>query len=407
MFQAGKTIMDHTGPSMRRAIVFAPFFSAESSASRPRRVASVLADFMPVDVVTSDFDHTLKIKRNERQHAPFAKMIYIGVPPYQSNVCAARLVSHLVFSFKAAGYFLLNRGKYGVVYLTAPLNVLAWLVLSLAGTRIKIVDVVDIWPDVLPFSARARRLLAPAFAAWRWFLNSSVGKCDLVMAVSDRFLDEVSRSASHHAQLKRFYIGCRGLRSATPKNSVFTIAYVGNLGHVYDFDTLVDALSEDGLRNRVQLFVIGKGDRQRWLLGELEARGIRHTFFGPVYDQERLAEILGRCHAGFNGFRDTTAAFSYKASTYFAAGLPIVNSMEGDLRSLVENYGLGENYQSENREQLRSCIYRLLENGVTAKAAKCREFFAAQLEEDKICTDIRDFLRAAFAELRPELTPKA
>ena len=73
----------------------------------------------------------------------------------------------------------------------------------------------------------------------------------------------------------------------------------------------------------------------------------------------------------------------------------------------MENYGLGENYQSENREQLRSCIYRLLENGVTAKAAKCREFFAAKLEEDKICTDIRDFLRATFAELRPELTPKA
>jgi len=49
------------------------------------------------------------------------------------------------------------------VYATVPLNVLTWLVFSLAGTKTKIIDVVDIWPDVLPFPMSFRRVLAPIF----------------------------------------------------------------------------------------------------------------------------------------------------------------------------------------------------------------------------------------------------
>jgi glycosyltransferase involved in cell wall biosynthesis len=355
---------------------------------------------MPVDVVTSDFDHSEKVKREERQFLPFDKIVYLKTRPYYSNVGVARLFSHLLFSLKAASYFKNNRAKYDVVYATVPLNGMAWLVFLLAGAKTKIIDVVDIWPDVLPFPPVARKALAPAFAVWKWFFKSAVAKADIVMAVSDVFLHEAASYTNGAASVKRFYIGHERLVSGASKQPVFTIAYVGNLGRLYDFDTLLDVLAEDELRNHVQLFAIGQGDRQEWLIDELERRKIRYRYFGAVFETARLADILRRCHAGFNGYIHTTAAFSYKAATYLAAGLPIINSMTGDLQHLVKEHGLGENYEAGDRIHLRTCILRLMQNGTTDMAANCERFFASHLESGKIRADMKDFFVAKLDKSR-------
>jgi glycosyltransferase involved in cell wall biosynthesis len=378
----------------RRAVVIAPFFSLDAPASRPRFVGSALAELMPVDVVTSDFDHSRKVRRERLQCPPFDQIIYFVARPYYSNVSAGRLISHLLFSFKAAAYFRRNRCKYDVVYATVPLNVLAWLVFSMVGAKTKIIDVVDIWPDVLPFPMSLRRMLAPIFAAWKWFFKSAVAKADIVIAVSDSFIQEASRYASDNASVKRFYIGHERLVSAAPKQPIFTVAYVGNLGLLYDFDTLLDVLAEVKLRNHVQLFIIGQGDRQEWLIDELGRRKIRYRYFGTVFETARLADILRSCHVGFNGYINTTAAFSYKAATYFAAGLPIINSMTGDLQYLVKEHGLGENYEGGDRKQLRDCLLRLMQSGTTVMAANCEKFFTSYLEFSKIRADMKDFLVA-------------
>jgi glycosyltransferase involved in cell wall biosynthesis len=387
------TIGEETG-SPRRAVVFAPFFSGDAPASRPRLVGSILAEMMPVDVVTSDFDHSRKVKRERRQCLPFEQIIYLEARPYRSNVSAGRLISHLLFSFKAAAYFRRNRWKYDVVYATVPLNVLAWLVFSLASENTKIIDVVDIWPDVLPFAPVVRKALALAFAVWKWFFKSAVAKADIVIAVSDSFTQEASRYAKSKAGVQRFYIGHERLVSAVPKEPIFTVAYVGNLGRLYDFDTLLDVLAEVELRNQVQLFVIGKGDRQEWLMDELERRKILYRYFGTVFETVRLANILRSCHVGFNGYFNTTAAFSYKAATYFAAGLPILNSMTGDMQSLVNEHGLGENYEGGDRKQLLDCLLRLIKSDTTIMAANCERFFASYLDPSKLGADMKDFLIA-------------
>lgn len=380
----------------RRAAVFAPFFSGDAPVSRPRFVGSVLAEMMPVDVVTSDFDHARKSKRDQFSCPPFARVVCLPAHSYRSNVGAARLLSHLDLGLKAAAYFWKNREQYDVVYSTVPLNAMTWLVFILARGKTRIIDVVDIWPDVLPFSPLARKFFAPAFALWKWFFKAAVGKADMVMAVSDEFALEAARYASATAMVKRFYIGHERLAAMTEKQPVFTIAYVGNLGRLYDFETLLDVLAGDELRDRVQLFIIGNGDREGWLLRELEARNLHYCFFGAIYDRARLAEILRSCHVGFNGYINTTAAFSYKANTYLAAGLPILNSMDGDLRRLVAAHRLGENYEGGNRRQLGDCIVRLLRNGTAEMAACCESFFSMQLEATGIGAEMSEFIESSL-----------
>jgi len=192
-----------------------------------------------------------------------------------------------------------------------------------------------------------RRVLAPIFAAWKWFFKSAVAKAELVMAVSDSFIQEASHYASDRASVKRFYIGHERLISAAQKQSIFTIAYVGNLGRLYDFDTLLDVLAEAELRNHVQLFVIGKGDRQEWLIGELERRKLHYRFLAQCLSPSVLRTS---CEAATSDLTDTLIQrrhFSYKATTYFAAGLPIINSMTGDLQYLVKKHGWAKTTKQE------------------------------------------------------------
>src|SRR6266702_2308825 len=381
-----------TATQRPRAVVLAPFFSTNEPTNRPRFVGSVLAKMMAVDVVTSDFDHTQKCVREHRQCEPFEHVIYLRTRPYSTNVSVARLVSHLLFAISAAEYFRRNRAKYGVVYATAPLSVLAWMAFSLSGKKTKIIDVVDIWPDVLPFPALAKRALAPVFWVWKWLFKSAVAKADVVLAVSDTFTNEAVTYTNGAAKVKRFYIGHGRLHSEVEKQTTFTIAYVGNIGRLYDFETLLDVLSEDELREHVQLFVIGVGDREKWLIGERDRRQIRYRFFGAVFEAAHLADILRSCHPGFNGYINTTASFSYKATTYFAAGLPVINSMTGDLNRLVVEHGLGENYQGGDRLQLKDCLLRLHHSDTSTMASNCERFFATQVETSKVAADMRDFL---------------
>ncbi len=382
----------HFGNSQRRALVLAQSFSSDMNANRPLSVACVLSRLAHVEVVTTDFDHWTKMIKKKVQVPPIDKIVYLKTLPYRNNVGLMRLISHLLFSISAGLYFLKHRRRFDIVYVTLPFNTLAWLVLRNARAHLKIVDVTDIWPDVLPFNPRQVQRFRPVFSLWRRLFNNAAGTADVMMAVSDSFFEEASKYVKNECRKRRFYLGEVCLRREVPKENILTIAYSGNLGRLYDFETLLDVLTEVELRS-VQVFIVGDGDRREWFLSELNRRGVIHRYFGSVYDPDKLGDILSRAHVGFNGFVNTTAAFSTKASTYFAAGLPILNSMQGDLAQLVTEHGLGFNYRGGERESHKQCLSQIDENSLSRMSHSCLSFFAAELERTKVRDDMHQFLR--------------
>ena len=376
----------------KRALVVAPYFSSVINSNPPLSDACALSELAAVDVLTTDFDHWSKTTREHVQVPPIERIIYLKSMPYRSNISLGRLISHLLFSLKAVRFFLRHRDKYDIVYVTLPFNILGWFILKYSGGKHKIIEVIDIWPDALPFPPRFVQLFRPAFIIWRKFFDRAVEKADVMMAVSDSYFQETIQFVSPHCKSRRFYIGEVNLRADVTKESILTIAYVGNIGHLYDFETLLGAMT-NVKQGFVQLFIVGEGDRRDWLLNELRKRDLRYEYFGQVYDQAKLAGILSRAHVGFNGYMNTTAAFSTKASTYFAAGLPILNSMKGDLRELVATKGLGFNYTGGDCASLKVCLSQLNKNDLIAISQNCTSFFAAELERGKVRRNMVAFLR--------------
>ena len=381
-----------------RIAIIAPFFGFSGGPSRPGFMTDVFAEFGEVEIITTDFDHQTK-KRigNELSNLP-NHVHMIPTLSYFSNIGIRRLLSHLLFGIQAGWFYWRRRSSFDIVYATLPLNLATWLVFLASRRKARIVDVIDIWPDVLPFPDIIKRIFSPAFWFWRILFVASVKKATVLLAVSNCFLDKarqhlIGKPTPSHM----FYIG----HAAWPELKVtqerrLTITYVGNIGHLCDFMTLLDALSSEEFINRMQLFVVGGGDRRDWLLNELRRRAVPHEYFGVVYDPKDLGNILGRSHIGFNGFVNTSAAFSYKATTYLSAHLPILNSMHGDLHDLVISRGIGINYQEGDVESLSQAL-RECTPGNLKRMSKAAEAFAdTELDVYRLARQVREFIAHAL-----------
>jgi glycosyltransferase involved in cell wall biosynthesis len=373
-------------------LVLAPFFNHETT-NRPSLVSEVLARFGNVDIVTTNFNHQTKDAKNQFQFNDGRTIYYLPAIPYQQNISPVRFLSHFIFSFRVWLFYLQRKNKYNVIYATLPFNLIALLVFLSSTRKLKILDVIDIWPDVLPFSEIVKKVFRPFFDVWKKSFALAVKHCNVLMTVSDQFMAEsIPFFYSEASAAQRFYIGAKRLpRKMQSIDGFLTIVYIGNIGHLYDFETLLTAMQ--AYQNKVQFFLIGDGDRKEWLLGELKCTKIEHHYFGVVYDDNKLAEILSKCNIGFNGYRNTSAAFSYKANTYFAAGLPIINSMSGDLNNLVAKYGLGFNYTPCDVDSLKARIEDCLSADLAKLSCSVDSFFELELEQGIIKGKIEKFIR--------------
>lgn len=379
-----------------RIAVIAPFIKPSGNACRPSLVADVLAEFGEVEIITSDFDHqTMQYSKEQAGVLPY-HFHFIPTISYNSKVSINRFVSHIFFGIRVGWYFWRHRSQYDIVYSTLPLNFATWLVLIASKEKVKIIDIIDIWPDTLPFPGFVKCLLSPVFWFWKRIFIASIQNATMLLTVSNSFLTKVQSFKIEKKIMSRmFYIGQTVLpEMRVAKEEIFTISYVGNIGNLYDFATLIDALDSKEFNESIQLFVIGDGDKKEWLLKELCHRGIRHQYFGVVYNLEKLNNILGCTHVGFNGYVNTNASYSYKATAYFAAGIPILNSMggeNGDLHKLIISRGLGMNYEGGNAESLSQVIRECTPEKLKKMSKAAYEFAQNELDPNKIKRCMKEF----------------
>ncbi len=389
-------------PGTIKVLMLAPFFNQEGTSNRPCLISDVLARFGTVDIVTTSFDHQTKQEKSLFQFNDNRTIHYLPTVPYKRNISMVRFISHFIFSIRVLFFFLPRKNNYNVVYATLPLNLMSLLVFIRSPKILRIADVVDIWPDVLPFPVVVRKVFFPFFTLWKKSFVLAVRQCDVLLSVSDRFMDESLPYFRHGPSVAhRFYIGAKRLPGKKKSSDgLLTIAYVGNIGRLYDFTTLL--MSMNAFKDKLRFFIVGDGDRRNWLLSELVRLNIEHRYFGVVYEDDALAEILSNCDLGFNGYLNTTASFSYKANTYFSAGLPILNSMGGDLKDLVSTHGLGFNYAPGNVGSLQACIERCLSEDMSELSRNVDTFFMSELDQaiikDKIEKFINNILQNKFVE---------
>lgn len=218
-----------------------------------------------------------------------------------------------------------------------------------------VIDVRDPWPDSFVdhapgaiAKALARGLLAHDFAKVRRMLRGSAGIVAMMESMLDWGLAHAGRPRGERDRV--FYLGTEPLPAPDPdflghlrglgfgKRPV--LVYVGTFGRYNHPGVIIEALRIMGERGDRAFDVVigGAGDLFDALRNRAE--GLERVHFTGWLRSEQIAAVLALGSLGVVPWTQGDA-FPNKAFSYLAAGLPMVTSAGGDLRTILEGERIG------------------------------------------------------------------
>lgn len=326
---------------------------------------------------TSTFSHQRKtfLARSDADVAvgPRFRVRMIHAGQYRRNVSLARLVHHM----RLGRGFRKTAGSYpkpDVIVCAYPVIELAKEVADYAKAhRIPlIVDVRDQWPTT--FLLVCPVWLKPLMRIYVNHLLRAAKEIFLaatrIVAMSQGCLKWAHEVGAINTKDDRvFHLGFipRGDEDAPESRVVEEISarvrgklafvYAGSLGAFYELPLVIEAARRcrrDGLTD-VHFILAGDGER----LAELQrlAEGLDNISFTGWLESRDLHRVLKLAQVGLLPYRDFgEGTLPNKPAEYFAYGLPVISSIEGEFAELVDGHSLGINYLPGDLDGLCAAI---------------------------------------------------
>lgn len=301
-----------------------------------------------ITYITSDFSHTAK----QHYTVELPHCIQIPTRPYYKNISPQRLHSHLQFSRDALAKVEALAPE--LLYVEVPPNSLSR---AAAGYKkrhpeVKLIfDIFDMWPESFP-SSKAKKLLALPFGVWARFRNCGLKAADVVLTECDLFAQKLRKHLKDTKQKTLYLCHVGATKSEAvplPAQEALHLCYLGSINNIIDIPAIAALLSEIRRLRPVVLHIIGDGETREELIAAAQAAGTKVEFHGKIYDASQKQAIFDKCSFGLNIMKDSVfIGLTMKSLDYFAAGLPILNSIGGDTRDLVECRGVGFNLNRED-----------------------------------------------------------
>lgn len=372
---------------MQKKIIIISTFYKDTENSRGNLVYKYFKEANYITkVICSDFSHSKKIKEIYKESSD---LIIIETKEYKKNISLKRIYSHIKFAFDSIK--ILKQEKCDLVYVILPPNILGYLVSNYCKkNKIKvIVDIIDLWPEALPIPKKIKILLDKTLNIfWKNLREKSIRKADYIITESNYFYEKMNLKRYLNSKvifLKKVTKNKVDQRSEV-NDDIIKIAYLGNIGKIYDFKSLIEICKKLTQQRKIILEIIGIGEEKDFLIQELEKNKIRYNFYGPIYDEEEKSKILGKCNFGFNGYKNITeVALSYKSIDYFSYGLPIINSAKGDTWKMIEKEKVGINYTIVDD--------KLIEDILNYKEKNILNFFKKNFSYESLKIDMKDVLK--------------
>lgn len=223
-----------------------------------------------------------------------------------------------------------------------------------------VIDMIDTWPElfniVLPKILKPlhRLIFFPFYMKRKWFLRKASG----ILSVSKAY-QKIAIDINSNVPSKLLYWGVDlssfsfQPRVSNLKNTL-NIIYAGTLGENYDIKSIVycaKKIEELGLD--ICIFIAGDGVLRQFVLDSIADSNLKKTRYLGRIGPNELISIYETCHLALSTYSNgSTVSMPIKAFDYFAAGLPLLNSLGMDLGDLISEFDLGLNYEAGNSEDL-------------------------------------------------------
>ena len=295
-----------------------------------------------------------------------------------------------------------------------------------------VVDVFDLWPElfVLALPRRLRGISNIIFSPLYSLRRYSLRRAHAVMAVCGDYLAAAKCAAKmqEFPPADVFFIGVDvgkmraqrmpveireefALRVGKKDGEIWAI-YPGTLGNNYDIMTLLETSVHLASRGIPASIIIAGEGPLRSAVEDFIGRnsGANLKYIGKLTPEE-LQRYYEVCDIGLSPYLgESTVAMPTKVYDFLAAGLPVINSLPGELERLIATKEFGVQYTAGDSESLFNAIASLAHDPIRLKTLG-RNSFAAATVFDKTAQYSRmvKFVeqvatqRRSFLESREEL----
>lgn len=300
-----------------------------------------------VKVYTSNYRHIAKTIRNEEKN----DFTFIQTRPYNKNLSVDRLRSHSEFARNV--FVKLEEENIDLLWVMIPPNSVAKHAVNYKNKHnLKLVfDLIDLWPETMPMNAQLKKVFV--FKLWQKLRDDYLDYADLVVTECNLYQNSINRNVSQN-KLETLYLA-RNLKRIEQieglANNEIALCYLGSINNIIDIPMISHIISELSEVKPVTIHIIGDGEKREELITVAENAGAKVDYHGVVYDDAEKKQIMSKCHYGLNVMKNTVkVGLTMKSMDYFEAGIPILNTIQGDTWEFCEKMRIGINIDKSEWE---------------------------------------------------------
>jgi glycosyltransferase involved in cell wall biosynthesis len=181
----------------------------------------------------------------------------------------------------------------------------------------------------------------------------------------------------------------------------FNIVYTGNISPAQSFETVIEAakhIRDDGITD-IRWIIVGDGMSFGWLKKQVDEQGLSEFFIfegmKPVTQVPAYAFIADGMIACLNKLACKGFAIPAKVMSYFAAGRPLILSMDGEIKDIVNDnrcgYACGAEDAGELYKNIRK-LYSATKDERIAMGNRTREYHLANFAWDMNFEKLEHFI---------------
>ncbi len=206
----------------------------------------------------------------------------------------------------------------------------------------------DLWPENVEIvtGIHSKLVLAPIGKMVDYIYRN----CNKIFATSESFVKEIVKRGVPGEKVEfwpqyaeEFY---KPYQTCKQENEKFVITFTGNIGYAQGLDILPEVATI--LKNKacgVLFKIVGDGRYKDQLIREIEERDVSDMFeLVERKPAEEIPQILAKSDAAFLSFMDNplfAKTIPAKLQSYMACGMPIIASVTGESKRIIEEAECG------------------------------------------------------------------
>lgn len=379
--------MISTNDDHMRVLLISQYFPPETGGP-PNRLLSIATGLREagheVHVIAEKPNHPEGIIREEYRGGLFDERTYDGIPvtytwvhTHPEKDFVRRLTFYLSFMVMAVVGAMRTWGDFDVVLASSPplfVGLSGWLAACCKNARF-VFDVRDLWPDL---AVAMNELDGPLKIRLAKRLEHFIyHRANAVTAVTNGFCDVIQTVTGPGTPVQRVMNGTepevferdeagQRLRKESGFDDRFVVTYAGNVGICQGLDHILEAASRlEEERPEVLFRFVGSGPVKEELQGEAKRRSLNNVEFHPRVSLDEAAAHMAAADALLVPLADHKIYKSFIPSKLFdsmAAGRPVLLSVDGEARALLDDAHAGKYYPAEDGRALAETICWMIDH---------------------------------------------